>query len=306
MLSQQLPDVWALGEFQRLRSATGKCLRRTHQRRSLVDAVAQREHVPSSRGFRPSTSAPSAPDLRFERLDFPLERRRASVRLVGRARGDVPDALDRRQQGREELLATELDPPPLSVRNEHDRPQPPSYAQHAPGRGGEHVQAIPLCIAEIGPHVEAQSLPQDPRGGQQCVVPIEHKERVRLSLHSPRTCRIAAATFVIKSWVCDRCGHSSPKAALERPNLGRGVEARPELRRRTLCSTSHSIACLSHSSHELLLRLWLGVAVARQDPTIRLCRGGRGVTGCIVEVVPRSLPRAVRNSPGQQARHHRK
>mmetsp|Transcript_38419 Transcript_38419/g.97481 ORF Transcript_38419/g.97481 Transcript_38419/m.97481 type:complete len:209 (+) Transcript_38419:50-676(+) len=122
VLLDDLANVGALDELQRLRVAIRQRLGRAHQGLALVRAVPERENVLGLGGVVQGLEPIEAFDLDLKGTHFPIQRRRRARALVGRSGRNHPDVLKHWVESWQKLLATQLYPAPLGVGDHHDSP----------------------------------------------------------------------------------------------------------------------------------------------------------------------------------------
>mmetsp|Transcript_25070 Transcript_25070/g.71395 ORF Transcript_25070/g.71395 Transcript_25070/m.71395 type:complete len:209 (+) Transcript_25070:39-665(+) len=122
VLLDDLANVGALDELQRLRVAIRQRLGRLHQGLALVRAVPEGENVLGLGGVVQGREPIEAFDLDLKGTHFPIQRRRRARALVGRPRRNHPDVLKHWVESWQKLLATQLYPAPLGVGDHHDSP----------------------------------------------------------------------------------------------------------------------------------------------------------------------------------------
>lgn len=99
--------------------------------------VPQRQNV-----LAPVTTSVDARHFRRKGVHLPVQRRRRARIFIGRPGRQHLNALQGWKQSGQELLTTQFDPAPLSVGDEHNRPQLLGDAQGL-GRGCGHlVEAV--------------------------------------------------------------------------------------------------------------------------------------------------------------------
>eukprot|EP00429_Kryptoperidinium_foliaceum_P098447 CAMPEP_0176236980 /NCGR_PEP_ID=MMETSP0121_2-20121125/27616_1 /TAXON_ID=160619 /ORGANISM="Kryptoperidinium foliaceum, Strain CCMP 1326" /LENGTH=364 /DNA_ID=CAMNT_0017576415 /DNA_START=91 /DNA_END=1182 /DNA_ORIENTATION=- len=267
VLGQELADDGAIGELQRLRAAVRQLRGRAKQGLPLVDAVAEGVDVLPPRGVRQGLGPAGPRDLGLEGAQLPLQGLGAVGALVGRARRHDFDALDDRQQLRQELQAAQFDPPALRVRQQHHGAAELREAQRLAGGGGDLGEAGALPRADHGAGVQPQALRLDPTRRQDGVVPIEHEQ-----------CLLARERRRPSG------GADVSPGALQRPRRDLGIDGRRARRRRAALRrvlVEEARAELPLGGLRLVRRRWRVavpvLVVAGRLAALRERRGRRGL-----------------------------